>query len=218
MLNRYLATAALCLTCGGARAADSAAAAQVLNVTFPAAVETELALSGGPEHLRAGATVYVYGAKGFTRTREGTNGFTCLLNRDGFLYGGMAFKPTCWDPEGATSYVPVMLRVGEMLAAGKSADDVKAEIAAGFKSGKFHRPARTGIAYMIAGDVLLAPGTGQVTKTQFPGHYMIYAPGVANADIGYAQGKSTGADPVIFSGGAGGAELGYIIAVPHKMP
>lgn len=217
-MNRYLAAAALCLTCGGARAADSAAAAQVLNVTFPAAVETELALSGGPEHLRAGATVYVYGAKGFTRTREGTNGFTCLLNRDGFLYGGMAFKPTCWDPEGATSYVPVMLRVGEMLAAGKSADDVKAEIAAGFKSGKFHRPVRTGIAYMIAGDVLLAPGTGEVTKTQFPGHYMIYAPGVANADIGYAQGKSTGADPVIFSGGAGGAELGYIIAVPHKAP
>lgn len=111
-----------------------------------------------------------------------------------------------------------MLRVGEMLAAGKTADEVKSEIAAGFKSGKYHRPARTGIAYMLAGDVQLAPGTGQVTKTQFPGHYMIYAPGVTNIDIGYAQGKSAGTDPFVFSGGAGGTELGYLIAVPHKMP
>lgn len=218
-MNRFLAgiAAALCMS-ASAQAADSADAARVLNTTFPEAVETELALSGGPEHLRDGATVYVYGAKGFTKTRAGTNGFTCLLNRDGFLYGGIAFKPTCWDPEGATSYVPVMLRVGELLAAGKGADEVKAEIAAGFKSGKYRRPARTGIAYMIAGDVQLEPGTGKVTKTQFPGHYMIYAPGVTNADVGYAPGKSGGSDPSIFAGGAGGAELGYLIAVPHRMP
>ncbi|MBX7200609.1 MAG: hypothetical protein K1X51_14670 [Rhodospirillaceae bacterium] len=218
-MNRSLASfaAALCMS-AAAQAADSADAARVLNTTFPEAEETELALSGGPQHLRAGATVYVYGAKGFTKTHEGTNGFTCLLNRDAFLYGGIAFKPTCWDPEGATSYVPVMLRVGELLAAGESADAVKAEIAAGFRSGKYHRPARTGIAYMLAGDVLLEPGTGKVTKTQFPGHYMIYAPGVTNADVGYAPGKSGSGDPSIFSGGAGGAELGYLIAVPHRMP
>lgn len=218
-MNRYLAcaVAALCLT-HGAQAADNAAAARVLNTTFPEAVEVELALSGGPEHLRGGATVYVYGAKGFTKARDGANGFTCLLNRDGFLYGATAFKPTCWDPEGAGSYVPVMLRAGEMLAAGKSADEVKADIAAGFKSGKFHRPARTGIAYMVAGDVLLESGTGKVTKTQFPGHYMIYAPGVTNGDVGYAPGKSGASDPSVFAGGAGGAELGYLIAVPHRMP
>lgn len=219
-MHRHFLSAVMILglMSGAARAADSAAAARVLNTTFPEAVEVELALTGGPEHLREGAAVYVYGAKGFTKVREGTNGFTCLLNRDGFLYGAMAFKPTCWDPEGAGSYVPVMLRAGEMLAAGKSADEVKADIAAGFKSGKFHRPARTGIAYMVAGDVLLEPGTGKVTKVQFPGHYMIYAPGVSNADVGYAQGKSGASDPVIFAGGAGGAELAYLIAVPHRMP
>ncbi len=217
-MNRYLAgVMAILCAIPGAQAADNAAAARVLNTTFPEAVEVELALSGGPAHLRGGATVYVYGAKGFAKVRDGANGFTCLLNRDGFLYASTAFKPTCWDPEGAGSYVPVMLRAGEMLAAGKSADEVKADIAAGFQSGKFHRPARTGIAYMVAGDVELA-ADGKVTKTQFPGHYMIYAPGVANADVGYAPGKSGASDPFIFAGGAGGAELGYLIAVPHKMP
>lgn len=216
-MNRLLAGAASVLLSAQTQAADSGAAARVLNVTFPEAVEVDLALTGAPEHLRAGATVYVYGAKGFTQARAGTNGFTCLLNRDAFLYGGTAFKPTCWDPEGATSYVPVMLRVGEMLAAGKSADEVKSEIAAGFKSGKYHRPARTGIAYMVAGDVQLS-SDGKVTRTDFPGHYMIYAPGVTNADIGYQRGKSGASDPAIFNGGAGGAELGYLIAVPHHTP
>ena len=198
-----------------AQAADNAGAARTLNVTFPEAVEIELALSGGPAHLRDGATVYVYGAKGFNKVRDGSNGFTCLLNRDGFLYGSIAFKPTCWDPEGASSYVPVMLRAGALLAAGKTADEVRAEISEGFRTGAFHRPAKTGIAYMIAGDVQLEPGSGKVTKTQFPGHYMIYAPGVTNADVGYVPGKSGAADPSIFAGGAGGAELAYLIAVPH---
>lgn len=206
------------ITLNGAQAADAADAARVLNKIFPSAVEVELALSGGPAHLREGATVYVYGAKGFSKVRDGSNGFTCLLNRDGFLYGGTAFKPTCWDPEGATSYVPVMLRVGEMLAGGKTADEVRAEITEGFRSGRFHRPARTGIAYMLVGDVTLDQASGEIVKTQFPGHYMIYAPGVSNADVGYAQGKSDATAPSIFSRGAGGADLAYLIAVPHHAP
>ena len=204
-----------CLAGASAQAADSAGAARVLNVTFPEAVEIELAVSGGPAHLRDAATVYVYGAKGFTKVRDGSNGFTCLLNRDSFLYGSAVFKPTCWDAAGESSYVPVMLRVGALLAQGKTTDEVKAEITEGFRAGTFHRPARTGIAFMLAGDVELAPGTGKITKTQFPGHYMIYAPGVTNADIGFVRGKSSASDPVIFSGGAGGAELAYMITVPH---
>jgi hypothetical protein len=218
MRRLFLGLGALALAFTAARAAEPAEGARVLNTVFPQAVEVALALSGGPEHLRDGATVYAYGAKGFSKVRDGSNGFTCLLNRDGFLYGGLAFKPTCWDPEGATSYVPVMLRVGEMLAGGKSADEVRADIADGFRTGKFHRPARTGIAYMLAGDVTLDHASGKIDKTQFPGHYMIYAPGVANADVGYIKGKSDAAAPFIFSSGAGGADLAYLIAVPHHAP
>ncbi|MGZ6195847.1 MAG: hypothetical protein ACXWML_11545, partial [Candidatus Binataceae bacterium] len=97
----------------GAFAAD-ADTRSAINIVLPPEREVALALSAAPEHLRAQATVYVYGPKGFEIAREGRNGFTCLLNRDGFFYGGDAVKPTCWDPAGADSYVPVMLRVGEL--------------------------------------------------------------------------------------------------------
>ncbi|MGE4064705.1 MAG: hypothetical protein AB7E79_15170 [Rhodospirillaceae bacterium] len=90
-----------------AHAADMPDTRKTLNATFPREVEIALALSGGPAHLRDGAAVYVYGAKGFEKVKDGTNGFTCLVNRDGFFYGTENFKPTCWDAEGKTSYVPV---------------------------------------------------------------------------------------------------------------
>jgi len=198
---------------GAVEAADTRTA---LNIIFPIERETSLALSGAPEHLRGQATVYVFGAKGFTKRRSGKNGFTCLLNRDGYFYGSAAFKPTCWDAEGALSYVPVMLRVGELLAAGKSAEDSKADIAAGFREGRFQRPRRTGVAYMLAGDIEL-DAVGTITKQAFPGHYMIYAPGVTSGDLGYSQdaAKSNASLPFIFAGGAGGDELAYLITVPH---
>ena len=136
-----------------------------------------------------------------------------VFPRDGFFYGTDNFKPTCWDAEGKTSYVPVQLRVGELLAQGKTADEARADIDAGFKSGLYKRPARAGIAFMTAGDVKL-DASGKVTSVAFPGHSMIYAPGVTNADIGYTRAAGTSL-PFIFESGAGGTNLAYIIAVPH---
>lgn len=89
--------------------------------------------------------------------QTGTNGFTCLVNRDGFFYASPAFKPTCWDADGATSYVPVMLRVAELLAIDKPLDEIRADIDAGFRDGRFHRQRRTGVAYMLKGDVQVRP-------------------------------------------------------------
>ena len=189
----------------------------VLKKVFPEQIERDLALSAAPEHLRAGATVYVYGAKGFRKEQSGTNGFTCLLNRDAFFYARTAFKPTCWDAEGATSYVPVMLRVAELLAVDKSVEEIRADVDAGFKDGRFHRPRRTGVAFMLAGDIELDPATGKLVKQAFPGHYMIYAPGVSSEDLGYSREAAIANPslPVIFRSGAGGAELGYLIIVPQ---
>ncbi len=213
-----LLTVALLAASGAASGAEPPDTRKVLNTTFPADVEAALALSAAPQHLRPGATVYVYGPDGFAKFRDGTNGFTCLVNRDGFFYGAAAFKPTCWDAEGLTSYVPVMLQVGRLLAAGRSIEEIRGDIDAGFRDGRFHRPARTGIAYMLAGDLNLDLATGAITQPSFPGHYMIYAPGVSNADIGYAAeaAKQDRSLPFIFSGGAGGKELAYLITVPHR--
>jgi hypothetical protein len=185
--------------------------------------EIELALKAAPLHLRKEATVYTFGKNGYEKARTGVNGFNCMVNRDGIQNGETEVHPTCWDPEGSRTILPVMLRVGELLAQHKSAAEIKRDIDAGFKQGRFHSPARTGIAYMLAGDVKFDPKTGALSSSVFPPHYMIYAPGVTDADIGMSKEATTPGLPFVYSGYSGGAKTAYIIVMAgqstgHVMP
>jgi hypothetical protein len=187
---------------------------------LPEDEEIRMALEAGPQHLRAAATVYVFGDAGYRKVREGTNGFTCLVNRDGNQAGDKDLKPTCWDAEGSRTIVPVMLYVGEQIAKSASPEEIKRRVESGFASGRFSSPTRTGIAYMLLGDVGVDPQTQRVTRTLFPPHYMIYAPGVTNADIGVAQSSAAGAYalPSVYAGYSGGARTAYIIVLAPPRP
>jgi hypothetical protein len=190
--------------------------AQATTLIFlPQEQEIELALSAGPEHLRLDATVYVFGKNGYRKTHSGKNGFTCMVNRDGNQTGANDLKPTCWDAEGSATIVPVMLRVGELMAQGKTADEIKRDIDAGFSDGRFSSPRKTGIAYMLRGDLQYDPKTRKITKTLFPPHFMIYAPGVTNADIGMNMDayKRHPSLPLVYAGYSGGAHTAYIIVM-----
>lgn len=205
-----LAAAAVLATAPTATAADPLAA---MRARLPEAAEIDLALSAAPPHLRDGARVLIFGQAGFHEVRAGGDGLTCLVNRDAFFYGAGTLKPTCWDRNGQGSYLPVMLRVGELLAQGADAPAIRQDIDKGFADGRFHTPDHTGVAYMLAGDLIVDPISGAVTKQTFPGHYMIYAWDVTNADIGYTrEGASLKPGlPLVFASGAGGSRLGYII-------
>jgi len=196
-------------------AADHAVAAggSVMTIILPEDQETQLALSAGPEHVREAAAVYVFGRDGYRLTRAGTNGFTCLVNRDGNQSRDHDLKPTCWDPEGSRTIVPVMLRVGELLAKASTAEQIRRDIDQGFSTGRFTSPRKAGIAYMLVGDVSFDPVTKQVDKPVFPPHYMMYAPGVSNADIGTdaSPGKGDPQLPMVYSGYSGGSRTAYII-------
>lgn len=199
-------------------AADDIASADALRTVFSKDVEVELALSGAPAHLRGGATVYAFGASGYEKVRAGTSGVTCLLNRDAFFYGAKQFKPTCWDAVGDATYVPVMLKVGEMLAKNAPPAAIRAAIDAGFSQGQFRIPTTGGVAYMLAGDIELDLTTGAVLRQTFPGHYMFYAIGATTSQFGVTR-TALAEDPTlptVFAGGAGGAQgLSYIIVAPH---
>lgn len=184
-------------------------------IFLPPDQEIELALSAAPEHLRSDATVYVFGRHGYEKVRSGKNGFTCMVNRDGNQSGDNDLKPTCWDSEGSAAIVPVMLRVGELMAQGKTSEEIALDIDRAFSERRFFSPRKSGVAYMLRGDVQYDPKTKEISKTLFPPHYMIYAPGVTNADIGmnmdaYRKHPSL---PLVYGGYSGGARTAYIIIV-----
>lgn len=178
---------------------------------LPRELEIELALSAGPEHIRKEASIYTFGKSGYEKVREGKNGFTCFVNRDGHQNGDRALRPTCWDAEGSATIVPVMLRVGELIAQGKSATDIKKDIDSGFDNKRFSSPQKAGIAYMLKGDVIFDEELQRISETVFPAHYMFYAPGVSNTDLGVDQKAINPSLPFVYDGYSGGSRTAYII-------
>jgi hypothetical protein len=212
--------AALTLAGIGLALASASAGAELATILLPENQEIQLALEAGPEHVREAATVYVFGKDGYRKVRNGTNGFTCMVNRDGNQKGDNDLKPTCWDAEGSRTIVPIMLRVGELIARSASAGEIEREIEAGFAAGKFSSPQKTGIAYMLAGDIQFDPQTQRITNVLFPPHYMIYSPGITNADIGMDTRPTASkfALPRVTTGYSGAQRTAYIVilAAPNR--
>lgn len=208
-----LVTFAMCSGCAVANRTDVEPNGSL--VYLPQDLEVELALAAGPEHMRSEATVYVFGRSGYRQVRSGTNGITCLVNRDGQQDGSRTLRPTCWDAEGSATIVPVVLRVGGLIAQGTSAEEIKQDIDLGFQSERFISPRKTGIAYMLRGDVTFDERSKTISETVFPPHYMIYAPGVSNADIGMTEeaSRSNPSLPSVYDGYSGGSRTAYIIVV-----
>src|SRR5580692_268719 len=90
---------------------------------MPADLETQLALSALPTHLRAAATVYLLDpATGYYVAQKGSNGFICFVTRTDWEWGEFrkdVFAPMAYDAEGARTIFPLYRDPAAMRASGK---------------------------------------------------------------------------------------------------
>ncbi|MCI0490114.1 MAG: hypothetical protein L0229_26270 [Blastocatellia bacterium] len=167
--------------CASTLAQTPADKSSKLPTLLPREREMEMALSAGPEHLRKEATVYVLERGGFVKAREGTNGFTCLVLRE----GTEGTAPICYDAEGSQTTLLVNLRRARLREQGKSDEEIEREIEEGYRAGTWLAPRKPGIAYMLSTENHLHnPRTGKTFH--YPPHVMLYAPYFKNSDIGAA--------------------------------
>ena len=137
-----------------------------------------LAESAAPPEISAKATVYLLERSGYVKVRDGSNGFSCIVDRQ----TPWNCEPTCFDAEGTATTLPARLFVEEQRAKGKTEEQIKADLDAGYKNGKFKAPGKAGIVYMMSDrGVLLVPGNKLV---HIPPHLMFYAPYATDKDIG----------------------------------
>jgi hypothetical protein len=147
--------------------------------SLPKEEKIKLAESAAPAEISGKATVYVLEHTGYVKVRAGMNGFTCFVDRQNPLN----LEPTCFDAEGSATTLLSRLFAEEQRAQGKSEEQIKSEIEAGYKSGKFRAPQKPGIVYMLSEHgYLLVPGTNRLV--QLPPHLMFYAPYANDTDIG----------------------------------
>ena len=53
----------------------------LVTASTPRERQIDLALSAAPTEVSSKAAVYILGPKGYEKVREGTNGFSCLIER-----------------------------------------------------------------------------------------------------------------------------------------
>jgi hypothetical protein len=138
-----------------------------------------LAESAAPPEVAGSATVYVLERSGYVKVRDGSNGFTCIVDRQHPLNQ----EPTCFDAEGSTTTLPVRLAVEELRAAGQSEDAIRAEVETGYQSGRFRAPQKPGIVYMLSKEIYLYSSERNQVVRGTP-HLMFYAPYATDKDIG----------------------------------
>lgn len=211
LLVALIVTATAWGTTQPARPAETPADTPSYDASVPRERQIQLALSAAPEEVSRDAAVYVLGARGLEKEREGSNGFTCLVERDFHGKTLVSIAPKCYDAVGTEAFLPVDMRQETLRADGKSEDQVNADIAAGYKSGRFKVPGKPGFLYMMSPEnYLYDPLTKK--SSNFPGHLMFYAPYATAKDIGYSN-LRPGMTPIIADPGEPDA---MIVVVPAR--
>jgi hypothetical protein len=146
--------------------------------SLPREARIKLAESAAPPEISGKATVYLLERTGYTKIREGTNGFACFVDRQ----TPWNSEPTCFDAEGAATTLPTRLFTETERAKGKPEEQIKAELDLGYKSGKFKAPGKPGIVYMMSDSVFILVAGNQLVHV--PPHLMFYAPYATEKDIG----------------------------------
>ena len=100
----------------------------------------KLAESAAPPEISAKATVYVLERSGYEKVRDGSNGFSCFVDRQ----TPWNSEPTCFDAEGTATTLPTRIFTEAERAKGKTEEQIKAEIDDGYKPGGSKRRANRG--------------------------------------------------------------------------
>jgi hypothetical protein len=154
-----------------------------VDASTPRDVQIALARSAAPPEVSGKATIYVLGAKGYEKAVEGSNGFSCIIDRE-FVD---TMEPECYDAEGSKSTLLVRMFVEKSRAEGKKAEQIDAAVEAGYKSGKFRAPGKPGIVYMLSPhNHVFDPESKKIIE--FPGHLMFYAPYLTEKEVGSGPG------------------------------
>jgi hypothetical protein len=169
--------------------------------------QTRLALSTAPKEVSSSASLYVLTGKGYEQVHTGTNGFSCLVERELLE----TVEPTCYDAEGSATTLKARLYREELRAQGLSEADVKQRIAAAYRDGRLSAPRKPGIVYMLAPENY---AWNFITRKLWshPPHYMFYAPYATQESMGGPLGPDT---PVVGWPGQPDAVI-IVMAVLHS--
>ena len=182
----------------------------LVTASTPREQQIQLALSAAPTEVSSKAAVYVLGPKGYEKVREGTTGFSCLIERSFKETLQVSAAPACFDAEGSRTIMLGYLHREELRAQGKPEAEIKDDIAKGYKDGRFKAPG-PGFLYMMSSENYFYDADTRQWGT-VPPHLMFYAPYKTAKDLGYESISPTMVPYLTYPGPEG------LIVVAAKKP
>lgn len=146
---------------------------------LPRAEQLALLATAAPPVVVRNATLYVQDEHGYVLAREGTNGFSCIIQRG---TNGQSAIPRCDDRAGAEALYPTYFLLERMRARGRTVREYRDSLAAGFESKRFRNPVHGSFSYMYSTSAYFVNDDGQ--RFAFTPHVMINWPGCRPEDVG----------------------------------
>ncbi len=190
---------------------------RVYDASMPRDQQITLAESAAPAEVSSKATVYVLGPKGYEKAREGTNGFSCFVGRHFVKPAETTIEPQCFDAEGSRTLLLVYMHGEELRTNGKSEAEIKADVANGYKEGRYQYPSKPGFLYMMSSQNRLSAIPEHGTRI-FPPHLMFYAPNMTTEDIGFDAQSLAKLDYLGMTHPGAGDNLIVVIPAASKSP
>jgi hypothetical protein len=173
------ALAATILPLGSFAAAQPSERFAGLLTDIPAEQQIQLAMSAAPAEISRHATILVLLSTGYAVARAGTNGFTCLVERQ-YLE---TLEPSCYDAEGSATTLQARLYREELRAARISDEEIESRLSDRYKAGTFKAPRKSGLVYMLSThNKVYNDRTRKIIHV--PPHLMFYAPYATQKDFG----------------------------------
>jgi hypothetical protein len=140
--------------------------------------EIGLARSAAPQSISSDAKILVLGWRGYETTREGKNGFVCMVERSWMspfnsaeFWNPKVRVPVCFNPAAARSILPLTIKRTEMVLAGLSKAQMIDRIKAEFNNKELSAPEPGAMCYMMSRAGHLNDAIGH-----FVPHLMFYFP------------------------------------------
>jgi hypothetical protein len=190
---------------------------KVYDASMPREQQIVLAESAAPAEVSSKATVYVLDSKGYEKAREGTNGFSCIVTRHFVKPTETTIEPQCFDAEGSRTLLLAYMHAEELRTNGKSEAEIKADMADGYKKGRYQYPSKPGFLYMMSSQNRLRAIPEQGTGI-FPPHLMFYAPNMTPKDIGFDAESLAKSDYLGMTHPGAGDNLIVVIPIASTTP
>jgi hypothetical protein len=183
-----------------AAAAPSDAMAPLSVYLMKPQAEIALARSAAPPSISNKATILVLGTHGYTVAAQGTNGFTCLVERTWMQpYNKKPFwdrefqAPVCYNAPAARSVLLYTFKRTALALGGASKSQIEQTMQTAIDAKMLPIPAPDAFAYMMSKHQDFAHGAG----SWYP-HVMFYMPRADMANTGASWGADRAGSPVVY--------------------